>query len=971
MNRSSKKEDLVSSALRIYLAHTLNQTEDVIRATNKKVSSSTGFFRNDTISDDSHPHEWVIVLVQADRVVSFIKECQKALETSDGLAVCVFNNLCIIEACQDSLKEALLSSRCYSPERYKLHVALSEKHACKATYLTYAFVAADRDGDRPLSRLWLLAVRSLSEAIELQLNIQPSPTPTTKECLEKAEYIRVKIEKDKHTWSAECLRLHNRSLRHTCYAAAMSALFQYNMHESAAEIYENAADVRNLLDRATNPAELALLEQVAAKYQLAMEMVAAQAGKEFNILNFGEVHKITDSAFCLLSCIHQVRKLGAAMDELKAEHATSLAAESKCRDATMLRVWQVLRTEQESVLSRHEQDLQQILVDGVVTTLPLLGTETEVVKRLATTTSTVREIHACRDRVAMFKQEAAQALQGARPSKLAHKCWMKAAECMEAAAQVCIDFVLEKTLPGRALNNVPDWRLQCEHTQRLLCIVESVLPQAEEYRDKARGAEAREAQMWRKAAEFRMKEAEMLFKDVGGATATHLMGEQAEREALAAEYFLLAFKHRTLPNADTRQNGTRVAVLYERAAEILYDRSGSWSPNPHIDNVLSFHAKAFDRFNDSSHVSAEELTQWERGCEYGKMACDTSIENEVVALHWGQAFHLTENIIKLCATNTKARDVTILKARVALHVCAAQTTVPQVLHGYEACLAVLAEITSSPTARGYNGLPNRQYQLALVTQIVHLQRTALGPKTFVVPPGLQSALGRAARKEQRLPLLQDHAQVLLLQYRCIRVPCYLENMDRWDEALTKVNKLCEQYSLCSVEMVSDPEILFRLAFRKSVVRCYVGAAESFVLHPVSANDFPTLSEAKKTTATAWDEAVAMCRKANVRKTTSESDIQLASIAVERYIWVAEQAKLAEEVVRQAMEKKVLSEMSLQVSEMEIFRELLRKVALAAGEVYRQPSDPHLVDAFAQVEARAKAAAELRRSRGDKVTAYPT
>eukprot|EP01032_Pedospumella_encystans_P008802 gene8802-10413_t len=868
MNRSSKKEDLVSSALQIYLAHTLNQTEDVIRATNKKVSSSTDFFRNDTISNDSHPHEWVIALAQADRVVSFIKECQKELGTSHGLAAGVFNNLCIIEACQDSLKEALFSSRCYSPERYKLHVALSEKHACKATYLTYAFVAADRDGDRPLSRLWLQAVRNLNEAIELQLNVPPSPTPTTKEYLEKAESIRVKIDKDKHTWSTECLRLHNRSLRHTRYAAAMSALFQYNMHETAAEIYENAADVRNLLDRAINPAELALLELVAAKYQLAMEMVAAQAGKEFNILNFGEVHKITDAALRLFSCIHQVRKLGAAMDELKAEHATTLAAESKCRDATMLRVWHVLRTEQKNVLSRHEQDLQQILVDGVVTTLPLLGTETERAKRLATTTSTVREIHACRERVVMYMQESVLALQGARPSELAHKCWMKAAEHMEAAAQ-----------------------------------------------------------------------------------------------------------HRSLPAAATRRNGTRLAHLYERAAEILFDRSKSWVTNSTVDAALTFHAKAFNRFNDSSAaVSEEELSQWEKGCEYSKMARDTYIDNKVVAGHWSQAFHLTENTLKLCASNTKARDVAILKARVALHVCAAQTAVPHALHGYEACLAVLAEIASSPPPRDMSGLPNRQYQLALVAQIVLLQQTTLGPNAFVVPPELQSALGRAVRKEQRLPLLQDHAQVLLLKYRCMRVPCYLENMDRWDEALAKVNRLCAAYTYCAIDIThaqNVPDLHSRLAYKKAVARCYVGAAESFVLQPGSSNDFPTLSEAEQTTATAWDEAVEMCRKATVRKTTSESDIRLASIAVERYIWVAEQAKWAEEVVRQAMEKKVLSEMSLQVSEMEIFRELLRKVALAAGEVYRQPNDPHLVDAFNQVEARAKAAAELRRSQGEKVTAYPT
>ncbi len=130
----------------------------------------------------------------------------------------------------------------------------------------------------------------------------------------------------------------------------------------------------------------------------------------------------------------------------------------------------------------------------------------------------------------------------------------------------------------------------------------------------------------------------------------------------------------------------------------------------------------------------------------------------------------------------------------------------------------------------------------------------------------------------------------------------------------------------------------------------------------ASDDSTRLSEAAQTTADAWMEAVEMCKRASAVRTAGAVDSHNAFLAVERHLWTAEQAQATEDAMRRGCSKTEMMEMTS-------FRELLREVALVACEVYRCPEEQELIDKFNEAEARARAAAELRRSLGKRTTAY--
>ena len=299
---------------------------------------------------------------------------------------------------------------------------------------------------------------------------------------------------------------------------------------------------------------------------------------------------------------------------------------------------------------------------------------------------------------------------------------------------------------------------------------------------------------------------------------------------------------------------------------------------------------------------------------------------------------------------------------------AAQTKVPEALLGYEACLSVLSDLPSAARASAeFSAL--RQYHIALLEHVIDAQQTVLGANAFTVPADVKKVFSRMFKKEHRVPKLQSHAQALLLRTRCHHRMRDREGAerDKWDEAYRAVKDVCQTYMLCAIELPAgqnSPSTQDHLVYLEAVARCYVGAAESFVLHPVSPNDSKMLSEAEQTTATSWEEAVAMCKTASTVRTTGAVDKGNAFITVERHLWAAEHAQAVVDAVRKGDPPK-------QVREMIAHREVLKEVALAAGGVYRQPEQQEVIDRFNAAESRAKAAAELRRSRGLSGAAYPS
>ena len=411
----------------------------------------------------------------------------------------------------------------------------------------------------------------------------------------------------------------------------------------------------------------------------------------------------------------------------------------------MRRVWQTLRAEQEQALLRTEACLQDVLTsDGpIAASVELIRSLAVNEKRLI---STVDEVSLCHQRITLYKQKAVQSLQRDQSSGLANKCWTQAAVHMEAAAQVCINVILNGSYNNMHFDNAPKWNSRCDSTKQFVAIAENVLASAGVYLDKARGAEAgvkcgrdpREAQMWRKAAECLVQKAELQYNQAISTGEIWFFTEDTENETeldetilsytQTAEYLHLAFKHRALPNADIRQNGSRVASWYECAAELLYRLMDSHDTM--AETVLAFHEQAIDRLNKREEISKEELVLWDKGCAYGMLACNTSPVSNLIARHWAGAFLLTEKVLQASAFKRITSN-----AQIALHVCAAEATSLQVQIVYEACINELTTI-------GVHNLESAdtKYRLALLAHMIDSEKTAVGKVFFLVPPELRPFL---------------------------------------------------------------------------------------------------------------------------------------------------------------------------------------------------------------------------------------
>eukprot|EP01032_Pedospumella_encystans_P009884 gene9884-11599_t len=681
-------------------------------------------------------------------------------------------------------------------------------------------------------------------------------------------------------------------------------------HEYAAQVCAEAADVRAQCDAATDPSEVALLERAVSLFQAAVDVVELHTGgKNDSQLPRMTIQTKVDTAQRLIRTLLQVQKLVTALNNVKVDLAATVTTESSCRDATMLPVWRILCNEQKSAILKYKNLIKDAIYgDGLGDLSGGL-----IAFLLATVTNIVQEVVACRQRAVYYKQKAVQSLQKDQSSGLSHKCWTQASVHMEAATQVCINVILKGEYFTEDLKNVPDWKSHCEHSKHLLCIVECVLPPVE-----------------------------------------------------PAEFFCMAFKHRALPDADTRQNGTRVAVFYERAAALLYEKQENHDMDDNestIDDVVKFYKNAIARFNVPTLVPAEELRLWETASECGMMACNTEIDAFIVHVHWYSAFCLAKELLAFPEVKRKMKDATVLKARLALEMCAAQTKVPEALLGYETCLSVLSDLPSAVRASAeFSAL--RQYHIALLEHVIDAQQTVLGANAFTVPADVKKVFSRVFKKEHRVPKLQSHAQALLLRTKCHHRMRDREGAesDKWDEAYRAVKDVCQTYMLCAIELPAgqnSPSTQDHLAYLEAVARCYVGAAESIVLQPVSANDSIILSEAEQSTAEAWEEAVEICKAAATVRNTGAVDSRNAFIAVERHLWVAEQAQAMVDAVRRGDPPK-------QVREMITHGEVLKEVALAAGGVFRQPEQQEVLDNYDEAEA-----VELRRSRGLSTTAYPS
>lgn len=257
----------------------------------------------------------------------------------------------------------------------------------------------------------------------------------------------------------------------------------------------------------------------------------------------------------------------------------------------MVPVWRALVVQQDTVLAQAARCLDRF-VKGDLSATETSIAMSEIQAKLSVTPEHVQEYQQCSTQSTYYKRMAARALQTGQSIPLARECWAQAAVHIDAAMQMQLDMLVsgEQRSPNSDHSRTLRWRQRL--ADQCVYIAEAVLGRAVEYFNEARGAEAgenngrdpREAQMWRKAADYQVQTATLMFKvfvreKVFDPTRTYHITRDSEAVgeleaagkvfARSAEYLFLAFKHRTLLDVDTSQNGVHVAMLYEHLVDIL------------------------------------------------------------------------------------------------------------------------------------------------------------------------------------------------------------------------------------------------------------------------------------------------------------------------------------------------------------------------------------------------------------------
>eukprot|EP01032_Pedospumella_encystans_P023871 gene23871-27011_t len=318
MTKSSFDINIATSALRIYLVHTLHQTQDFIRTGHQSIFLSTQFFSNIENKDVSSSHNWKIARKAAGKVVDYIQKCQDALESSQCLSPVYL--LSAIEASQDSFYEIKKATQCYIQENYKKHIDLSAKHACKATYLMYAYEAIQRHGDHDLSQLWLAAASKLDEHITLRLKVGlKMDEQAVKKYLQKAEWESTIIARQK-LLSETRTQFHTCAVRQYRRAAAMTALDRKHAHDYYAGVYLKASATRVRIDCASSSPEITILERAASHLQQAINLIESDEQNGNAMLSDSNIRYLVNAADILRNNSHRAIEFVTTIEAQNTHH---------------------------------------------------------------------------------------------------------------------------------------------------------------------------------------------------------------------------------------------------------------------------------------------------------------------------------------------------------------------------------------------------------------------------------------------------------------------------------------------------------------------------------------------------------------------------------------------------------------------------------------------------------------------------
>ena len=878
------KYELVSSALRIYLTNMLLQTEDAAEFCRMQMSQCS------RLDESAKGNLWQRASNAAVAALKSLQDYQNKI-LSDVGAVSVVDSL------QDSLREALCRARKGDIRDNNLHGKQSTTYDTAAVYLTQS-LAAEKKYDGELSQWWLKAAQNLRQSVELKFNFEIRQVKVSS-YMDKAADLEDNMEACAK--STKQGQLTERAIYHFRCAAALCALERPNSHSHAADLCIEAAQLHKNVDNLTDMTSMSgrvqrgLLERAAASWQLAAEMVALQASDNSHQYADPAVQSVVSAAEKAMKDSTSIATLLLTTNKLKEAVASTQDAIALCRNSTMLPMWRALAVKQEKALLEIEHCFENLL-QGSVDAADAVETVTAIVDTAELAVKEASKLQAQKDRIAYYQQRAAQALQGARPSPLAHKCWTKAAGHLEVIVQLFLP------LQDQYIASTEHDRTWCFHTRLAddcANIAENVLGCALECADKARAAKAeeragrhrREARKWRKAAESLVQKAEILLSEVeareivmqSGLAPAEVAEESPEvnkiTESIAmfietAEYLDLAFKHCTLPDANQRQNGLRVAKLYECLAQLLTLKVKVANPS-YLRKIMDQHLELIETLNGIQIVPEETIAARENVCRYGAVAC--AAPSPTLRDYWKKANDLLSRSLVTYSylTNHRPRSGS---AAAALYVHAASATSSV----ERRCFASAARaLENSYLAYRRSGTLARYHNVLSRAILCH---GAVYPTT---PPEVTAFLDEVDQESYDRETLksntEEHAKFIMLRNRCKYERTLSSNAEPvrelWLKAVEEADALLGLLQQRADDVYGQASHLAaKITFRCLTVKCHVSLAEA---PPDSAR------------AAAWSQAVEVCRTAvpvqKIVATTLQSDraYKKAIETVERAVKAAE------------------------------------------------------------------------------------
>ena len=907
MSVNCMQSDIVLSALRIYLTHLLQQTQDIAQSCKfqQTISPTRTAFEGKTL--------WKLAIEAADEASDSIKDCQLNLSLDVG-------SVCVVETLQDALREALYRALKNDSNDQHSHGILSLAYASRAKYLINGFTERNSNNVE-LSNLWFLAAQNICQRLELNYALAGAGALFNKSVSYHKTADTIEMERTSSPY-------HDRAVGHYRYAAALSALGRPHSHDYAAELYLEASSASSEVKQMKDPAfskyykiedtsgagKLALLERVAASWLLAAEMVAAKATGSEKLRADPTIQSVVAAAKKYAANKEKVASIVNTMEKHREAVAATKDALAKCRDARMLPLWEDLVSKLQEATIRAETCYQRF-INGDLDANEATKQISEALKTEGASAYTLSELQLCQTKIIYYKQRAVQALQGARPSPLESKCWAQAAKYIEDVVQMQRANIDAGSPRGRD-DKQNSLRIFRGHlADDCVYIVQNVLEKSVEYLNKARGAEAgvkdgkdpREAQMWRQAAECQVQKAELKWKELfvrernfdpsrlfissrQDSKAVKAVEERMKHNVAAAEYLHLAFKHRKLPNAETRQNGTRVTVLYERAALVMVVRDDITNSQTLANKLINQHVAFINLLNGAEEVPWKDIVVRELISDYGASAFSASdpVKQEL----WAKANDLLNRSVVHGLSLRKAQTG---GACAKLYACAAQADMGEKRLCFESAARVCEEcfcvgenppkeVPSDDDSLAESSDEEEDeveypFKLSLYHSVLAETVLTLGGVTSGLPSELttffEQAQQQSAEDEGLRSTAAEHATYLVLKNRCVQQCAELPEGDATCDAWKAVQRevdvllvLLHQRAEDVYEYYQTRLISLKVSFQALVVKCHVVLA-------VAPPDSPS--------AEAWKEAVKICQNAAPKGASSAKVYENAVAAAERAV----------------------------------------------------------------------------------------